>query len=341
MTSNTRFVIFDRLGKQLVEIEPDVQNVSWLLNEEGQVPFSMPYTDAKTTPTNLQFGNRLLVQFGSGLPDWGGVIDTPRNRTSTGVNVIAYSAERILKWRRTTKNLTFGAAVPGTIFQSIIDTMNGISPSGIEIGIIFTGGDARTYEFHYGRIFDQVVKLARDSGNDFSIIPVLSGGILTFQANWHEQRGVNRASDALLEEGTNAGEFSFDESGEIANRFYAVGAGSTWGDERPVGIEDDAISQGEFDFRESSSTETAVSGIATLEANAGVAVTELANPRTRLSLVAINKEPGLYADYDIGDVVQVRGNLKGGDAWGIVSNYRLRSRQWNSNNTVNCVLEEA
>lgn len=340
MTS-VQFTVFDRTGKPLADIEPMVQSATWILNDEGQLPFFMPFTDDETTRENLQFGNRFLAQFDNGLKPWGGVLDTPRSTTSTGVNVTAYSAEHILKWRRTIKQQIFDQLPPGVIYQTLIATANALFPTRIEIGSIYAFGSQRSYEFHYDRLYDQIVNLARDSGEDFDITPVLAGGQLSFEANWHVAKGFDRTNDVILREGDNAGGFTFNEAGEIANRIYIVGSGSTWEGIRLVGEANDGASQDQFDFREFARTQHEVTNLAaTLQANADVTVTELANPRVRLTLTTIDKNPGLFADYDIGDTVQVVGALKGGDDWAIVGNYRLRSRQWSPNNTVVCALEE-
>lgn len=341
MTHAANFILFDNRGRYLAEIEPTgIGGVDWILNETGQVPFFMPFDDSKTTTDNLKLGNRLLVQFDN-LPNWGGVLDTPRVITSTGVSLLAYSGERLLAWRYIKGELTFELAPPGSIFKAIIERLNVEHPTTIAIGDLYTGGAGRTVAYRYANAFDQIVNLARDSDNDFAILPVFSGGKLTFTANWYDTRGLNRANDIELIEGENAGDIEYREMDRIYNRIYVPGAGSSWGDERAVGLASNSDSQSEFDFREFSQTQSNVTGEAALADIAEAQLQQTKNPRVRLTLTATDESPGNFADYDIGDVVKVTTNNLGGDAWGKIGNYRLRSRRWNTDNTCSCTLDEA
>ncbi len=162
---------------------------------------------------------------------------------------------------------------------------------------------------------------------------------MTFTANWYATRGLNRANDVELIEGENAGNVEYREMDRIHNRIYVPGAGSSWDDERAVGLASDSDSQSEFGFREFSQTQSNVTS-----ALADIAEAQLQrakNPQVRLTLTAIDESPGNFADYDVGDIIKVTTNNLGGDAWGKTGNYRLRSRRWNIDNTCSCVLEKA
>lgn len=338
MASDTIFRVFDQAGRELTQIIPGMQSVSWVLNEVGQVLIFLPFTDPKCTPGNLKLANRLLVQFGSGLPDWGGVFDVPLTITSTGVGVTAYSAEHILNWRVTPKNFS-ALSTPGTIYKELIDAANSESTTGIEIGTIHTGGASKQYMYNYARMLDQIRALSRDSDNDFVILPRLSGGKLVFDADWYESRGRDVTRDVLLSD-KNALVTNLTQAGSIYNRIYVMGAGSTWGTERPAGIVSDDTSKNQYGFRELAQTNSSISGISTLNANAEAILTQVKQPSERLSLTATNEAPGTFANYDIGDTVRVHVNWKGGDAWATKGIFRLRSRQWNPDNTCDCVFED-
>jgi len=339
MASDTIFRVFDQAGRELTQIVPGVQSVSWVLNEVGQVPIFLPFTDSKCTPGNLKLANRLLVQFGSGLPDWGGVFDVPLAISSTGVTITAYSAEHILNWRVTPKDFNFSQSTPGTIYKAMIDAANSVSPTGIEIGTVYTGGENKNYSYNYARMLDQIRTLSRDGGNDFAILPKLSGNKLIFSADWYESRGRDVTRDVLLSD-KNAAVQNHTKAGNIHNRVYVAGAGSTWGTERPVGIASDDTSKNQYGFRELAQTNSSVSGISTLSANAEAILDQVKQPSERLSLTTIDKAPGVFASYDIGDIVKVRVVWKGSDAWGVDGSFRLRSRQWNPNNTCDCIFED-
>lgn len=334
-----RFRIFSRLGRELAEIRSAIDSVDWLLNEAGQIPLFVPYTDPECTPDNLKFANRVLVQFGSGLPDWGGVLDLPRRRSSTGVSITAYHAEHILSWRLTPKNLELKGYTPGAIYQTLIEAANAEADTGIEIGTISTAGDLKSFDYHHDRVLAQMKTLARKSDEEFAILPVLSGGQIRFQAHWYVRRGSDVTTKVLLDD-NNTGDPVFDEAGRIHNRIYIAGSGATWGTERPVGQATDETSRSEHDFREFADVDPAASGAQELEDTAAAALAQVKDPATRLTLVAQDREPGLFRQYHIGDRVHVRVGWKGGDNWAVDGSYRLRSRMWRSDNTCLLVLEE-
>jgi hypothetical protein len=332
-----RALIFDRMGRLRTEISPQCQSVGWRLNEVGQAALYLPYVDPACSADNLHYGNRALIQFANGLPDWGGVLDPPLKCTAEGVHFTAYTAERILSWRRTPKTLSV-AGTPGRIFEAAINAMNATGPTGVEIGEVYGGGEARERTYHLENVHSSVITLAREAGMDFALLPVFVGGLLVFRAHWWHQRGQDRSGQVALVDGMNC-EVAMDEQGFVANRAYISGQGSTWGDERPVVPADDAASQSLYGLREFARVQSGAGGSVTaLKADAAAAVAEMARPRQRVTATATNKAPALFGDYDMGDTLRVTAFPAGGDDWALDGGYRLRAREWRADGTCRLVL---
>jgi len=340
MSNTVQTLVFNRAGYSPVDIAPQWDYLAWRLNNVGVGKFSLPYEDENCTTDVLRPGNRVLVRFENGLPAFGGVIDLPRRRTATGVQVTLYSAEHILDWRRTAKSRSFASVTPGAIFQAFLEEANSITPTGIAVGSVYTGGTARTEEYHYHSLWDALVTLQRLSGEDFHIAPYYSGGRLTFIGNWYESRGVDLSALVLLAEDKNLAELVMDEQGPIANVVYAAGGGAggtTW-DDRLVGIAQDATSQNEYSYREGAEVITAVFDQTTLDASAAAILAEKKDARQNLSCVALDTDPAGFSSYNVGDTVLVQGFLKSSQ-WAIDQSVRVLGREWRPDNR--CTLEVA
>lgn len=342
MTSAIKVGIYSRAGRKVDEIIYDFQTVSWLLDGTGQLPITLPYSNPKATQDNIRLGNLVAVQFSNGLPDWGGVMDTPLRQTSTDVNITVYEAKRILSFQETTKTLK-AVGPPGAIFRQIIQNINSVSDTKILLGAISSEGDSTAKEYHYTNALQAVSELARTFRHDWAILPFLDGqGRLSFTANWWAKRGVNRTGVATLEEGKNA-EFTLEAQGQIASSVRVVGAGSTWGDARLIGTAQNENTKIRYGFREKTiiNTSTPNTNAALTAAATGIAST-LNEPISRLQAMTINRAPGLFADYDLGDTVSVRAFLKASPEWVLSGDaYRLRSRELLPNNTCRLILEKA
>jgi len=328
-------LIFDRYGALLAEVEPEIEYAYWRLNNVGRAKFSLPYADPKCTQDNLRPGNRLLLRFGNGLPDWGGVIDLPRRRTSAGVTVQAYTGEWLLGWRYTVKGRYFSSAAPGYIFDTLISEENVEYPTGIIPYSYYGAGTARTIEYHYHQLLKRCRDLARLTGNDFQIAPHYEDGALIFRSYWYERRGADLSGQVQLIEDVNA-DIVLDEQGPIVNRVLLAGSGSTWGSERIDAMAEDAASWAEYGYREWASVQGGVEQQATLDANAEALLAEMAYPRDRFSIYALDKAPATFAAYGVGDIVGAQAFFKSREFCydGAV---RVVAREWTSWNV--CRLE--
>lgn len=298
-------LIFDRTGRNPIEIDPKWDHVSWRLNKIGEARFFLSYSDPKCTPDNLRFGNRVLIRFDNGLPPFGGVIDVPRQQNPDGVSVNVYEAGRILAWRRTAKTVAFSSAAPGTIFQTLIDQANAIWPTGIVPGALYTGGTPRTETYHLDEILQQVLQLQRLTGHDWETVPVYQGGRLTFTANWSAALGADKTSTVLLAEGLNLESVTIDEQGPIANRVLCPGGGAggtTW-DDRLIGTAQDLGSQNLYDLREYAEIQSGTFDQVTLDASAGGILASMSSPRKRFSAQATDRQPAPFSTYALGDRV--------------------------------------
>jgi hypothetical protein len=335
-----RTLLFDHNQIQIAEIEPTVRTISWELNAIGQARFFFPFSDSKCTKSNLRYGNRVLFQFDDGLPDWGGVIDTPRTIRKQGVDVTAYSGEYLLAQRVTLQDRVFTQQLPGQIFEGLLQDAEDTSPLGIALAHFYSGGDARTREYHYAFLLEQCQELVRLSGQEFVVNAVIAGnGRIVFEASWHLQRGNDLSGVVWLLDGENVSNITILEQGPLANHCILAGQGSDWSPSRPVAISDDMPSRNDYGYREYAEVSVAVSDPGTLDADCNEILTRIAQPRTMVSLVASDKEPAEFALYGIGDTVRVQ-LLLSTTEWAFDANMRVVGREWRPDNSCRLELEE-
>jgi hypothetical protein len=298
-----RVLVGDRSGRLVGELTPDMGPVSWKLNEVGQVRFGLARTDPKAIDDYLQFGNRLLVQYDNGLPDWGGIIDPPREWANGMVNCTAYSGEYLLGTRITDKGRYFRDATVGYIFESLIREATEI---GLEIGEVWDGGIGHSPDYH----FKDLLSIIRDSvcktlsAADFVVTPSIVAGKIVLTANLYERRGSDLAGVALIE-GANITSARLIEQGTIANKWSVAGRGSSWGDDRITSYAEDADSIAEYGLREDSQVFVSVSLQQTLDEHAVNLLAESKDPHNMLELATIDAEPAGFEAYDVGDSVSV------------------------------------
>jgi len=330
-------LVFNKFHRAIAEIQPEVEMASWRLNNVGQAKIWLPWSDPKCTTDIVKPGNRLVLQFDDGLPDWGGVMDVPLSVQSGRTGITAYTAERILDWRVTAKGRYFDTQTPGYIFQTLLTEESNEYPLRIGIGSIYTGGTDRTLEYHYHDLLRRVQDLARLTGEDFAIIPSYTAGVLTLTANWYEQRGSDLSDTIWLVEDRNVtGEPQLDRQGPLHNRILLAGEGSTWGDDRITSVAQDVDSINAYDYREYSETQS-VTEQATLDANAAALLAAYKQPYRALTLPGVvNLPPGEFGDYDIGDILTASLFLES-EYWYFEDSVRVIAREWRPDNT--CRLE--
>ena len=327
----TRFLVGNNAGDKLVELHPSIGPVSWRLNDVGQVKFALAKTDPKAVEEYLRYGNRVLLQFDNGLPDWGGVIDTPRDWSTSQIICTAYGAEYIFGFRQTDKIRSFSGATLGEIYRELISDANNIDSTGIDLGEIWEGGDAHTLDFHYSNLLSIFKDLLATQlgGIDFDVTAGESGGRIAFTANLYQQKGAELADLALVE-GQNVNVGSFSEQGKIVNWWDLAGAGTGggdgWGEDRFTSNVIDTDSRSTYGLRQDSQIHSDVSIQETLDVQAATVLGKNKDPHNVFSLVALDQPPARFADYELGDVLPVSAHSVG--FGGLDTTVRVRGRSY-------------
>lgn len=338
--AEVRVLVGDLSGTILAEIEPDLGALSWRLNEVGTFSFTIARNDSKATAEILRFGNRVLVEFDNGLPNWGGVIDPPRDWRDNRITVNCYSGEYLLGLRTTDKGRYFSGQDVGYIFSALINEANAVRATGVTVGSVWGGGPSHYPEYHYKSLLEIVRESICDrlSSCEFDVTAVESGGVIRFQANLYERKGADRVGVALVE-GENLTPVRLVEQGDIRNAIYLAGAGTNWGVERITSEVSDINSISTYGLREKGEVFADVSVQGTLDGHAANQLAEYKDPHNMLDLEAINLAPGLYQDYDVGDSVSVMMHSVGfGGYSGMV---RVMAREYNpSSGTCRLVVRE-
>lgn len=301
-----RVLVADRTGRILAEVEPQLGPVSWRLNDVGRATLTFAKTDPKAIEDYLRFGNRLLIQFANGLPNWGGVIDPPRKWDQKSIQITAYSGEYLLGFRQTDRGRYFDGATVGYVFQQLIQEANAVSPMGVTIGGVWGGGSTHSPEYH----FDNLLKIIQESLTerlstaDFAVLATETSGYVVFTAHLYERRGSDKPGVVLLED-HNLAAIDLNEQGPMVNCWNIIGQGTTWGDERSVAYAEDTDSIATHDRREDSAVHADTATQATLDETADNKLSESSWPRNVLTLDAADLAPARFADYDVGDSVRV------------------------------------
>ena len=323
-----RFLVGDVSGTLLAELEPEVKGVSWRRNDVGKVLFEVARKNAKAREEILRFGNRVLIEFDNGLPNWAGMMDPPMEWSGGVIKCTAYSAEYILGTRQTDQGRYFTDASVGYIFSHLIEEANAVESMGIELGSVYEGGSGHYPEYH----FDNLLGIIRDSlckrlsEFDWDVTGSESGGRISLAANLYERKGSDKPNVALIE-GHNLTGIRLIKQGEIVNWWDLAGEGSTWGSDRLVtlGTKDDA-SRSLYGLRQKSAMYTSVSVQATLDSHASTLLEESKGPHNMLELVAVDELPAGFEAYDVGDCVSVE--LVGYGFGGMEGSVRIEGREW-------------
>jgi hypothetical protein len=332
---STQVTIYSSAGRRLTEIEADLQSVLWRLGETGSMSLTAGF---ETTPAILRPGNRVAVTFSSGLQDWGGVIDFPRRRHGSGLEIQAFEGDRLLSWRLTSKIATFSSSAPGAIVEALLTTANTISATGIVIGGIYESG-SHTRDYHYNPLLDAIRGLREDSGHDYVVMPHLVGTTLYLELEWLERRGADRRDDVALSMGQNVGTVDMNEQGPVHNHILAVGGSTDWASV-PIGEAEDPDSQDLYGVRQLAKFYFDTDDQDTLDDIAEALLDELAYPRVRATLGGVtDKAPGASSSYVVGDIVTLRAFQDMGE-WSYDGPVRVISQQWNPDETCTVEVEE-
>jgi hypothetical protein len=211
--------IHARDGTPIADFKAAVVRSS-LLNDIGEAIFQIPTRSTKCRRELLEFGNYLYIQ-NDKMPDWVGIIDTPRTWRSGLVEVHAYEVPYILNYRLTPLNTTI-TGTPGQLIDQLIGFANSDEDTLIRTGSIFIGGVSAP-EVLTDTIYSHVKGIQSYSNHDWICTPVIgSNGALTIQMDWVEKAGI--VTDIELSQGHNIlyGDTPLDEAGELLNFIHAL-----------------------------------------------------------------------------------------------------------------------
>lgn len=324
-----RLLVADRFGLVRDELIANVTSVSWILNGIGRLQFTLSQRDAKVTQDNLAFGNRVLVRFANGLPEWGGVILPPRRwSTATGtVEVTAYTIERLLDSRFTDRGRYFREDSVGTIFSAVLRETQYIEPLGITVRSVWQGGSPHSPSYHYKSVWWIISESLRRMENcDVLFVPALERGRIVWYADLHERVGRDASNAVAIAQGSNlVGDTVVEEQGNIVNEVAAIGAGTTWGSDRAIVVGRDEASIARYGLFQDAIQPPGVVEPATLEKHARQWIQENSRPRLRFQVEVADASPGGFRDYGVGDTVMLE---IPGARWGYRNRVRVLAREY-------------
>jgi len=300
-----RVLIGDRFGRLLTEVEPEVDSMSWILNEIGKTKLTFSTQDAKATETNLQIGNTIYIENDKDLPPWGGRLDLPRAWSAGKVSATCYTMGYTLQSRVTGKNDIYYQFQVGDVFRLALERIQQQDPLGITFGSIWKGGLPHYPRYNYKTLWYVLNFSLRNMETcDFTFTPYIEDNTIKFRAELFQVLGSDKTSSVTLYEGMNTeASTEVEEQGQVVNTHYAVGEGSVWDETRPVVIGRSSESVASYGLRENREIYTGVSMPATLEMHARNVLKHKAHPQRIFKLKVTNDEPGLFSAYGLGDVV--------------------------------------
>ena len=333
---SSRISIYDKSGQWLTEVNATFNRV-YKLNEFGMGTFTLSTDDDKCREDYLQFGNYIYAEHDK-LPSWGGMIDTPRQWGHGKVTITAYSGEYILTTRITKRNTTLSGQW-GTIFQELIETtIDAPNLNIIKIGSIFGGGKSTKQNYRFESLYEASKKLAKESGQDFDILPVIDdNGRLFFEANWYERKGMQKTFTLYEDHNIELSERLLVEQGRIANQLRVHGEGATQ-DTKPNQRVTDIESIGKYGARYLFLNARGDD----VEASADSLLIEYANPRKTYDINAIDKGDTFY-HCRVGDILPVSCYSVGfsGSGFGTAADVRILQMNYNDEkNTLKLVADE-
>lgn len=211
--------IHSKDGSPLTDIRASVQR-SWLLKDIGQAVFSVAINSPKCLLEYLEYGNLLYIQHDT-LPDWVGIIDTPRVWRNGYVEVYAYEPAMLLKYRYPPISYKF-TGTPTEKFQMLIDAANTQSDTLMRVENNTVAGDA-TEEEYSASVYDHIKDLCAKYDAEWMTYPVITENRkLGIGIDFVPRVGVQ--TDMELAQGRNIlyGDAPFEESGELINAIEAM-----------------------------------------------------------------------------------------------------------------------
>jgi hypothetical protein len=320
--------LFDRSGSPVTDFDATVVR-SWLLNDIGEAIFLIPTSSIKCTEGNFKWGNYLYVEHDT-LPDWVGVIDTPRPWGNGVMEVHAFEAASILKYRLPTLNSKV-TGTPGTKVRALLETANGIEPTLIRAGTIMPDG-VSSEETLTDTILAHLKKIQEASNMDWICTPVIdANGRLSITFDWLVSAGA--VTDLELSQGNNVqyGSNPMEESGEVINYLEAMGEQTESTTLSYVCQDDPSIQK--YGLRMARNTFTGITTLASLQITANEYLRKNKESTMSMPTIAVKRTvPYAGAAYTdktfsklrLGNVVLSTGTNVGFDATGLGASKQIR-----------------
>jgi hypothetical protein len=196
--------IFNRIGREICQIENRMTRRSWLLCDCGTLSFGISRFHPKARREFLRWGNLVVVEE-ENLPRWGGfIVPTPsRDWQGDAFNVEAMSGEYLLRRRVAGEKGMSIEATPGDTFTWLVGKANLAEDLLLRVGEIHAGGSTKPEEIVPGGSFwDFLRSMQEGSGEEWLVTPEMDqDGNMTFTAGWY--KSVGGASNYVLKEGVN------------------------------------------------------------------------------------------------------------------------------------------
>lgn len=298
--------IGDRDGKIIAQISPEFSVIPWRLNQWSKITLSLNRRDPKLKPEFFTPGNRIILTFDNGLPNWGGVLDYPEEWDPDSYKITAYSPEWILQWRTTDRGRYFERQAAGEIATALLQEANGIADTGIQVRKMVSGITAHSVEYHFKDLYKIYTdSLAKISGEEFWIDTVHRDGRIYFELYWEVDRGAYKGDKVLLTEGRNISDLTLRKQGPIVNYWSLAGSGDSWGPDRLYAFSQSPNSISRYGLRMDAAIYSDVVMPETLNLAAESKLRETQYATNRWSVKALNISPALFASYDVGDTVRM------------------------------------
>jgi len=296
----TRIQIFSNTGSRIGEIDANVTR-SWKLNDYGSGSFAMSLEDAKAVVDYLQFGN-FVYMTNDKLPDWGGMIDTPRTWGNGIITSSIYQAEYALRSENTGHRIDKFSGSPGGIFTELTNKKIGTTIPVLP-GDIFGSGVEQTKVYNYASVYQACKDLADESGHDWDLSPAIdANGSLYFIANWYEHKGVDRQYHLYEDLNIRLSDRVLIEQGTISNRVIGFGNGSAW-TSKPAAQINDEESSSKYGYR-TFAVSLSVDSLTQVSEGVRNYLAENKEPRRTFDLIALDVGD-TYNNIRIGDTLPI------------------------------------
>jgi hypothetical protein len=317
--------LFTRRGAPLVSVEC-VANYASIINDVGRAEITIPKIASLATENNLRSGNGLYIEHES-AGKWGGYVDETQPWYSDRIQIVAYTAENILKRRNARSARYTGQA--GAIFTQIISDSNISQHTGLYPISAANSGPAWTEPAQDGNLFQILARVAKRSGQEWSVQPrTNASGQLIFDAYWFEQQG--RATNLVLQEGDNieelAGSPLMTRQGKVVNRWFIRANHGRAIDEATV---EDTASINKYGLSEDSKTVSLPYGISAADYGAILLKSSKA-PRRTFRIVALDKND-TFKGIALGNTCRLQLQRYGhsGGVFGTDTNVRIKATEFN------------